>query len=69
MPDVRLHDLRHYVATRLISKGVDPKTVANRLGHSSPATTLSIYSHFVPEADRHASDILGDLLVDGSDLD
>jgi integrase len=45
---VRLHDLRHYVATRLISNGVDPKTVANRLPHASPTTTLAIYSHFVP---------------------
>ena len=59
---VRLHDLRHYVATRLISNGVDPKTVANRLGHASPTTTLAIYSHFVPEADREAADLLGDLL-------
>ncbi len=59
---VRLHDLRHYVATRLIAQGVDPRTVANRLGHASPATTLSIYSHFVPEADRDAADFLGDLL-------
>ena len=61
---IRLHDLRHYVATRLISNGVDPKTVANRLGHASPATTLSIYSHFVPEADRDAADLLGGLLSD-----
>lgn len=59
---VRLHDLRHYVATRLISNGVDPKTVANRLGHASPTTTLAIYSHFVPEADREAADLLGNLL-------
>lgn len=61
---IRLHDLRHYVATRLISNGVDPKTVANRLGHASPATTLAIYSHFVPEADRDAADLLGGLLDD-----
>lgn len=59
---VRLHDLRHYVATRLISSGVDPKTVANLLGHASPTTTLAIYSHFVPEADREAADLLGNLL-------
>ncbi len=59
---VRLHDLRRYVATRLISNGVDPKTVANRLGHASPTTTLAIYSHFVPEADREAADLLGNLL-------
>jgi integrase len=48
----------------LISNGVDPKTVANRLGHASPTTTLAIYSHFVPEADREAADLLGGL-IDG----
>ncbi|HMV74792.1 MAG TPA: tyrosine-type recombinase/integrase [Microthrixaceae bacterium] len=64
LDDVRLHDLRHYVATRLIANGVDPRTVANRLGHASPSTTLSIYSHFVPEADRDAADLLGGL-IDG----
>ena len=66
LPSIRLHDLRHYVATRLISNGVDPRTVANRLGHASPATTLSIYSHFVPEADRDAADFLGQLADPGA---
>ena len=29
---------------------VDVRTVATRLGHASPTTTLNTYSHFVPEA-------------------
>lgn len=62
---VRLHDLRHYVATRLISAGVDIRTVATRLGHASPTTTLNTYSHFVPEADREAAELLGGLLSTG----
>jgi integrase len=60
---VRLHDLRHYVATRLLSAGVDVRTVAGRLGHRDAATTLNVYSHFVPEADRQAAEILGGLHV------
>lgn len=56
---VRLHDLRHYVATRLLAAGVDVRTVAGRLGHRNPSTTLNVYSHFVPEADRDAADELG----------
>jgi integrase len=56
---VRLHDLRHYVATRLLSAGVDVRTVAGRLGHRNAATTLNVYSHFVPEADQEAAAILG----------
>jgi len=42
---VRLHDLRHAHATILLQQGVHPKIVQERLGHSSVATTLDIYSH------------------------
>jgi integrase len=59
--DVRLHDLRHYVATRLLASGVDVRTVAGRLGHRNAATTLNVYSHFVPEADQAAAGVLGAL--------
>lgn len=58
---VRLHDLRHYVATRLLGAGVDVRTVAGRLGHRNASTTLNVYSHFLPEADRQAADALGQL--------
>lgn len=59
---VRLHDLRHYVATHLLGAGVDVRTVAGRLGHRDASTTLNVYSHFLPEADRHAAEALGKLL-------
>ena len=59
---VRLHDLRHYVATRLIAAGVSVRTVSGRLGHSNSATTLNIYSHFVEATDQAAADILGAML-------
>jgi len=45
---VRLHDLRHAHATVLLQQGVHPKIVQERLGHSSVATTLDIYSHVLP---------------------
>jgi integrase len=54
-----MHDLRHYVATRLLSEGVDVRTVAGRLGHRNAATTLNVYSHFLPESDREAANVLG----------
>ena len=56
---VRLHDLRHYVATQLLASGTDVRTVAGRLGHRNPATTLNVYSHFVPQADQQAAQALG----------
>ena len=55
---VRLHDLRHYTATELLAGGVDPVTVAGRLGHSTPSTTLRTYAAFVPARDQAAADLL-----------
>ncbi len=59
---VRLHDLRHLVATYLLSSGVDVRTVAGRLGHARASTTLDVYSHFMPAADRAAAELLGKML-------
>ena len=64
--DVRLHDLRHYVATRLLAAGVDIRTVAGRLGHRNPSTTLNVYSHFVPETDQEAAETLGRIFEDAA---
>ena len=61
-PSARLHDLRHFVATRLLANGVDVRTVAGRLGHKNPNVTLNVYAAFLPEADREAADVLGRLL-------
>ena len=73
LDDVRLHDLRHFVATTLLGAGVDLRTVAGRLGHSGGGrTTLAVYAHFQEAIDRGAADLLGRLLgvpapaVDGS---
>lgn len=60
--DVRLHDLRHLHVTQLLAAGVDVRTVAGRVGHTTPDVTLSVYAHFVPAADRAAADAIGDLL-------
>jgi integrase len=64
LEDARLHDLRHFVATQMIGAGYDVRTVAGRLGHAQPSTTLNIYSAFLPERDREAADELGRLLDD-----
>ena len=38
----------HTHATILLQQGVHPKIVQERLGHSTVATTLDIYSHVLP---------------------
>lgn len=61
--NARFHDLRHFSATQLIGAGVDVRTVAHRLGHADPATTLRVYAHALAERDRGAAAILGRLVA------
>lgn len=42
---LRLYDLRHSCATLLLAEGKHAKVVADRLGHTSVAMTLDVYSH------------------------
>lgn len=48
LPRIRLHDLRHTHATILLKAGVPVKVVSERLGHSSPAFTMTVYQHVLP---------------------
>lgn len=43
-----LHGLRHTWATLALEQGVHPRVVQERLGHSTIAITLGIYSHVAP---------------------
>ena len=63
---VRLHDLRHFQATELIAAGVDVRTVAGRLGHADPSTTLRTYAAFMEPADQGAARVIERLLADSS---
>ena len=59
---MRLHDLRHSHATHLLTSGVNPKIAQERLGHSSVAITLDLYSHVLPGLQAEAADRV-DLVV------
>jgi integrase len=59
---VRLHDLRHFAASRLLGAGVPVKTVSGRLGHANAATTLGVYAHFLESSDAEAAQVLAALL-------
>ena len=48
---VRFHDLRHSVASLLLSKGHSLKAVSQRLGHANPTMTLRVYAHTMPNDD------------------
>ncbi|HAF24550.1 MAG TPA: site-specific integrase [Blastocatellia bacterium] len=61
-PKFSLYILRHTCATLLLLAGVNPKIVAERLGHSSIAITLDIYSHVLPSMQQIAADELENML-------
>jgi len=48
---MRLHDLRHYMATQLLAEGGDVQTLSGRGGWADPTTPLRVYSHFQPARD------------------
>jgi hypothetical protein len=55
----RFHDLRHLSATEMVGQGIDPRTVASRLGHADPSVTLRVYAHAIEQRDREAAEGLG----------
>ena len=65
LPKIVPHSLRHTNATLQIANNVPLTTVANRLGHATPATTTTVYSHAIKSADAAAAQILEDILHPG----
>lgn len=51
------HDLRHFHATYLLSKGISVQNVSRRLGHTDITTTLRYYSHYLPQQDERAAEL------------
>ncbi|MGG0177186.1 tyrosine-type recombinase/integrase [Gottfriedia acidiceleris] len=55
---IAFHGLRHSNATLLMNKGVNPKIVSVRLGHSNIGITLDLYSHTDLEIQKRATESL-----------
>jgi len=58
LPRIRLHDLRHTMATLMLAQGEHPKIVSERLGHATVGITLDTYSHVLPGLQAAAADRL-----------
>lgn len=52
------HALRHSHASALIAAGLDVVTVSRRLGHGSPAITLTVYAHKFASKDIAAAEAI-----------
>ncbi len=56
------HGLRHTHASLALLAGVHPKTVSDRLGHSSISVTLDTYSHVIPALQPEAAEKVAALI-------
>jgi len=59
---IKVHGLRHTVATLLLQAGVPVQVVAQRLGHAQISMTLETYAHATPNLQADAASRLGALL-------
>jgi integrase len=62
LPGVHFWVTRHTHASLLLSAGVQPKVVSERLGHASVAFTLDTYSHVMPGLQEAAAEALDQIL-------
>jgi integrase len=62
LPRIRLHDLRHTHATIALGASIHPKVVSERLGHSTVAFTLDVYSHCQPALAQDAAEKIAALV-------
>ena len=63
LPVINFHGLRHTNATLLISQNIDVAVVSARLGHAQITTTYNFYVHPLKSHDKHAGNVLENLLV------
>ena len=63
LPDSRIYDLRHLNITYNIAEGVDPVTVASRVGHKDIAYMMRRYAHPVRAAQERAVAVCSTLVA------
>ena len=61
----KFHALRHTTGTRMMELGVNPKIVAEMLGHSDVTITLNLYSHVAPTMQDDAAARMDAVLAQG----
>jgi integrase len=54
-PEMRLHDVRHGVATALLQEGVHSGITSALLGRASPAFTMKTYQHMLDQMTAQAA--------------
>lgn len=62
LPYIKFHSLRHSCASLLLEVGVDLKRIQEKLRHTDIRTTMNIYGHLIPNAQKVANEKLTELL-------
>jgi integrase len=58
LPRIRIHDLRHTLASLLIQQGESLAYIKEQMGHHSIKMTVDTYGHLVPGGNKAAVDRL-----------
>jgi|SRR5579859_962660 len=64
LAEATMHDLRHWYASALIRAGLNPKVVAERLGHADASMTLRVYTHLWPDDEDRSRQAIDDAFQD-----
>lgn len=62
IPYVTVHGLRHTYASLLIANGMDIRTTASQLGHSTPSLLLNVYANPQDKAKKQASNMIEQII-------
>jgi len=62
LPPIRLHDVRHSVATAMVAAGISERIVQEVLGHADIRTTLALYAHVDVRMQRQGTSVMSELL-------
>lgn len=63
LPRISLHGLRHTWATIALERGIHPRVVQERFGHSTISITLGMYSHVGPTLHDEAAETIAGLVL------
>lgn len=64
VPPIRVHDLRHTMATLMLRQGVDVGVVQRMMRHTRRATTSDVYTTVLEEVQRAGADRMGDFFTE-----
>ncbi|WLR53595.1 site-specific integrase [Mesobacillus subterraneus] len=68
LPLIRFHDIRRTHTTILMDRGMSPKLVSERLGHSDASIALNIYTDVYDERQEEASNLMDEILSRGQSV-